>query len=89
MALTLTPEHETLVYRKVGAGMYASPSDVIGEALALLEARDRDSYARLRELREAISVGVEQADRGELEPLDAAAIEAEGRLRLKASEGIE
>ena len=41
MAIYLTPEFEQLVESKVKSGHYKSPSEVIGEALRLVERRDR------------------------------------------------
>lgn len=37
---------------------------------------------RLDELRREVAIGIEEADRGELYPLDIEAIKAEGRRRL-------
>ena len=45
MNVSLTPELEMLVTRKVETGLYQSASEVIREGLRLLEERDR-----LREL---------------------------------------
>jgi antitoxin ParD1/3/4 len=66
MNVSLTPELERLVAEKVKSGMYGSASEVIREALRLLQERDELRRARLEELRREIARGLEQADRGEL-----------------------
>ena len=66
MNVSLTPELENLVHSKVKSGRYLSASEVIREGLRLLEERDRLFELRLADLQQKVSVGVEQADRGEL-----------------------
>ena len=51
MDIHLTPELEQLVQRKVETGRYNSASDVVGEALRLMQAHDR----RKQEIREKIA----------------------------------
>ncbi len=46
MTITLTPELEALIQEKVASGDYPDAVDVVGEALRLLDHRDR--LARLR-----------------------------------------
>ena len=71
MNVSLTPELERLVQEKVKSGRYLSASEVVREALRLMQAEDQLRELRLEELRKFIAVGVEQADRGEVAPLDA------------------
>jgi antitoxin ParD1/3/4 len=66
MNVSLTPELEKFVQSKVKSGRYLSASEVIREALRLLEERDRLYQARLADLQKEITIGVEEADRGEL-----------------------
>jgi antitoxin ParD1/3/4 len=66
MNVSLTPELEELVHEKVKSGRYLSASEVVREGLRLLEERDRLYKARLAELQQEITIGVEEADRGEL-----------------------
>ncbi len=68
MQITLTPEFEQLVARKVQSGQYPSATEVIHEGLRLLEEQDRLQEMRRDDLRREITRGVEQADRGELVP---------------------
>ena len=82
MNVSLTPELEQLVNDKVKSGLYNSASEVVREALRLLKEQDALKAYRLEELRREIAVGIAQADRGEMAPLDITAIQAEGRKRL-------
>ena len=82
MNVSLTPELEQLVNDKVKSGLYNSASEVVREALRLLKEQDALKAYRLEELRREIAVGMEQANRGEVAPLDMEAIKAEGRRRL-------
>ncbi|MEA5601216.1 type II toxin-antitoxin system ParD family antitoxin [Nostoc sp. UHCC 0252] len=65
MNISLTPELEQLVKDKVSSGKYHSISEVMGEALRLLEERDRIRDQRLAELKAKIQVGIEELERGE------------------------
>ena len=66
MNLTLTPELVQIINNKVETGLYLSASEVVREALQLLEERDKLQEMKLAELRRDIQVGIDQADRGEL-----------------------
>ena len=66
MNVSRTAELENLVHSKVKSGRYLSASEVIREGLRLLEERDLLFELRLADLQQKVSVGVEQADRGEL-----------------------
>ncbi|MFN6517378.1 MAG: type II toxin-antitoxin system ParD family antitoxin [Nostoc sp. CreGUA01] len=65
MNISLTPELEQLVKDKVSSGRYHSVSEVMGEALRLLDERDRDREQRLAELKAKIQEGLEELERGE------------------------
>ena len=81
MNVSLTPQLEALVQRKVESGLYGSASEVMREALRLLEERDRLRSMRLEALRAEIQQGL---DSGAPTPLDMDAIKARGRKRLAA-----
>jgi len=83
MNVSLTPQLEELVKKKVDSGLYGSASEVMREALRLLEERDRIHTMRLEELRAEIKKGIES---GEPTPLDIGAIKARGRKRLAAEQ---
>jgi antitoxin ParD1/3/4 len=82
MNVSLTPQLEALIKRKVESGLYGSASEVMREALRLLEAHDRLRSMRVEELRGEIQKGL---DSGEATPLDMGAIKARGRQRLAAA----
>ncbi|MEH2272859.1 MAG: type II toxin-antitoxin system ParD family antitoxin [Nostoc sp.] len=66
MNVSLTPELEQLVKDKVNSGRYHSVSEVMGEALRLLDERDRHQEQRLAELKAKILEGIEASERGEV-----------------------
>ncbi|KYC42174.1 CopG family transcriptional regulator [Scytonema hofmannii PCC 7110] len=66
MDIPLTPVLEQLINEKVNSGRYYSASEVIGEALRLLDERDRTQEERLAELKGKIRVGIEASERGEV-----------------------
>jgi antitoxin ParD1/3/4 len=65
MNVSLTPELEQLVTRKVESGRYQSASEVIREGLRLLDDQDRLRELQLDEVRKKIQTGLAQLDRGE------------------------
>jgi antitoxin ParD1/3/4 len=83
MNVSLTPQLEELVKKKVDTGLYGSASEVLREALRLLEERDRLRALRVEELRGEIKKGL---DSGEAVPLDIGAIKVRGRTRLAATQ---
>jgi antitoxin ParD1/3/4 len=87
MSVSLTPELEQIINTKVESGRYLSASHVVREALRLLEERDRTHGTRLEELRKEIQVGIDQADRGELGPLDVHGTLAKVRARRRNGTG--
>lgn len=66
MNIALNPNLQKLVKKKISSGLYHSASEVIQEALQLLENQDRLIYQRLKRLRKDIAIGIDQADRGAL-----------------------
>lgn len=65
MNVNLTPKLEELVRSKVEGGLYNSASEVVREALRLLDEQDRIRAMRHEELRKAIQLGIDQLNRGE------------------------
>jgi antitoxin ParD1/3/4 len=66
MHVRLTPQREALVREKVASGMDNNASEVIREALRVLDEHERVCFEALRA---AIIVGYAQAERGEMRPL--------------------
>ena len=65
MNVSLTPELERFVQEKVRSGRYTSASEVVREALRLLEEHERVRTAQLLEFREEIDRPLATLDRGE------------------------
>ena len=65
MDIHLTPEFERLVQDKVSAGSYNSASEVVLDALRLLEERDHLLERRKSAIRAKIDEGWEALKRGE------------------------
>jgi antitoxin ParD1/3/4 len=82
MNINLTPQLEELVRSKVSSGLYNSASEVVREALRLMEREDRVRAASLAQLRQDIQDGLDSGPAGEL---DIEAIKRRGRERLAAA----
>ncbi len=82
MNISLTPKLEGLVKQKVSDGLYNSASEVIREALRLMEERDQLQSLKLQALKDEISLGLESLDAGKGKALDIKAIKAKGRQEL-------
>ena len=65
MNVHLTPELEQLVQTKVRSGRYNSASEVVREALRLLEERDQLTELRKEAIRQQIDEGWNALRRGE------------------------
>lgn len=65
MNVSLTPELERMIHDRVKSGRYHSASEVVREALRLLEEREELRRLRLAELRGKIAAGLASLDRGE------------------------
>jgi antitoxin ParD1/3/4 len=79
MNVSLTPQLESYVKQKVAGGMYNSVSEVIREALRLLEERDALQSMKLEALRQDINQGLTSLDNDEGKPLNIDAIKAKAR----------
>ncbi|NEP60140.1 MAG: type II toxin-antitoxin system ParD family antitoxin [Symploca sp. SIO2G7] len=66
MNVSLTPELEQFVQEKVKSGRYQSASEVIREALRLLEEQDKILQMQIEKLRSQIAIGIEQGNQGEV-----------------------
>jgi antitoxin ParD1/3/4 len=63
--VSLTPELEKLVHAKVQSGRYNSASEVVREALRLLEQHDDLRAIHLKELRSRMDQGLAELNAGE------------------------
>lgn len=92
MNISLTPQLEKLVQDRVNSGRYSSASEVMRDALRLLEAHDQERAARLAQLRGDVNAGFKQVDEGRASPFDesmAERIKRRGREKLTESKGTQ
>jgi hypothetical protein len=64
MELTITPEIEGVIQRKLESGQYETPQQVLESAVHRLDEDDADFGWSTAELQAAIDVGWEEAERG-------------------------
>ena len=81
MNVSLTPQLESFVKSKVSAGMYNSVSEVMREALRLLEEQDALKAIKLATLRDDLQQGIDGLESGTGSPLDMEAIKTKARTR--------
>ena len=67
ISISLTPELLGLIKAKVDSGRYTSTSEVVREALRLLERSDQLESDRAEELRRAWQAGIDSGDGGALD----------------------
>lgn len=82
VSISLTEELARFVEAKVSSGRYGSSSEVIREALLLMETIEREDAEKLQLLRQAWREGIDSGDAGEV---DFAALKQEARVRLAVS----
>ena len=83
MNVNLTPVLEDYVKQKVQSGLYNSASEVVRDALRLLEEHDRIKAMKLQALRDDIHVGLGQLDKGEYSTLTMEDIKVKAREKFE------
>jgi antitoxin ParD1/3/4 len=78
MNVNLTPQLEELVRTKVESGLYNSASEVVREALRLMDEKDRVRAAKLDQLKAEVRRGLNS---GKSQPWDAAKVKQQARTR--------
>ena len=81
MNVNLTPHLEEMVREKVSSGMYTSASEVVREALRLMDEQDRLRAAKLEQLRREMDAGLKS---GASAPWDAKQVKLDGHARRLA-----
>lgn len=81
MNVNLTPHLEEMVRQKVSSGLYTSASEVVREALRLMDEQDHLREAKLAQLRQDIRSG---HDSGPATAWDAESVKSAGRARRQA-----
>ena len=90
MNISLTPQLEKLVQDRVRSGRYTSASEVMREALRLLDSHDRAMESQFAQLRAGVDAGMRQLENGKSMPFDLAAVarvRRRGREKLAESKG--
>lgn len=85
MNVSLTPKLEKLIQEKVASGRYTTASEVVREALRLLEEQEELRKLRVATVRERIAEGIVSADAGEL--YDGKEVFGELKKRSRARRG--
>jgi antitoxin ParD1/3/4 len=65
MNVSLTQEMERFIGERVASGRYRSASEVVREALRLLQEREEERQIRLNALRSEIDEAIAEMERGE------------------------
>lgn len=81
LAIKLTDELNDFVQASVQSGAFHNASEMVANALHALKSQDE---AKLAALRSEISLGAEQAQRGEFVEFDAETVIADRRKRLSS-----
>jgi antitoxin ParD1/3/4 len=82
MNVSLTPQLEDLVRRKVDSGRYTSASEVVREALRLLDAFESVRASTLAKLRADVNAGWKDIEEGKVSDFDPDDVKRRGRERL-------
>jgi antitoxin ParD1/3/4 len=82
MNVSLTPELDQFVAAKVDSGRYTSASEVVREALRLLEEYDQARSAQIAAFNRELGIRLASLDRGKVVKPEA----ARQRLRRKSAE---
>lgn len=78
MNVSLTPQLEAMIRAKVKSGLYNNASEVVREALRIMEKEER-----LQRLRKEVQIGIDQFERGEWVEYTPQTVD---RLRREAAE---
>ena len=85
--VSLTPQLEELVRRKVDSGRYTSATEVVREALRLLDAFESVRASALAKLRADVNAGWNDIEEDSVSDFDPAAIKRRGREKLARTKG--
>lgn len=84
LEILLPPDPEESVQRRIASGRYASASEVIGEALRLLERVETSRTAAAGTLRDDLGQGLADREAGRMRDFSPEALNAEARARALA-----
>lgn len=80
--ISLPPELEAQVRKRVDSGLYGSASELVREALRLFETFEQLRSSKLTQLRVDIEEGLADIRAGKVADFDAKSIKQRGRARL-------
>ncbi len=83
MNINLTPQLEQYIQQKVATGRYNNASEIIREALRLMEERDQERETKLAALRREIQQSIDSGPAGEL---DMQEIKRQARVEWEAEQ---
>jgi len=63
-SINLTEHFDHFVERQVSSGRYGNPSEIVREALRLLQEQEQEQEAKLKALRQAAKQGFDEIDQG-------------------------
>ncbi|HSZ73870.1 MAG TPA: type II toxin-antitoxin system ParD family antitoxin [Rhizomicrobium sp.] len=86
--VVLTDHQAKFVEKLVVSGRYQNASEVLREGVRLIEARDAEEEAKLKALREAVQVGIDDIDAGRYQEFESFE-EMNEYLRAMADEVID
>jgi antitoxin ParD1/3/4 len=64
-SINLTEHFDEFVERQVSSGRYSNASEIVRDALRLLEAQEEERKAKLKALQQAAKQGFDELDRGQ------------------------
>ncbi len=85
MNINLTPQLEEVIRRKVNSGSYNSASEVVREALRLMEHEDRVRAVQLQRLRQDIEEGLNSGAAISFDPEEMKRIARKSRAAQRAT----
>jgi antitoxin ParD1/3/4 len=68
--VVLTQHQAELIEKLVDSGRYQNASEVLRDGLRLVESRDAEERARIKALREAVQVGIDDLEAGRYRTFD-------------------
>ena len=83
MNISLTPQLAEFVEEKVREGRYQTASEVVREALRLLQEREQIRAARFEQLKREVEIGLKDVEEGRVHRLDMDKIREEVRKRAE------
>lgn len=82
MNITLDPELERFVQEKIRTGQCRSIEEVVQDALSAMRQQETLTAEDVAELRQEIALGLDQLDRGESAPWNAAVLKDKVQRKL-------